>query len=246
MFNPPGTPVNQAGMDLQRLFDEKWKSLPQPRSHAADDYEVEQEDEETDEDRDRGYSNLHRRRVADVSESSGIAEMESQIEIMRGNITALKKKSEKKVKKVKSYAPPVASTSKTSTKGSAKQTSKKKGGRKSGASALVDDDVLTFEQKKDLSEAIANLEGAKLERVITIIHEGVPEIRDVRRLLSILFCYLTCILLVSYRVLRRSSWRLTCYQPMFSRSCTISSFVRHYELPLQSGLELAKELEREA
>jgi bromodomain-containing factor 1 len=102
--------------------------------------------------------------------------MESQIEIMRGNITALKKKSEKKVKKVK-YAPPVASTSKA-TKGGTKQSSKKKGARKSGPSAPVDDDVLTFEQKKDLSEAISTLEGTKLERVITIIHEGVPEIRD--------------------------------------------------------------------
>jgi len=87
-------------------------------------------------------------------------------------------KSEKKVKKVKSYTAPVASTSKASTKGATKQTSKKKGGRKSGTSAPVDDDVLTFEQKKDLSEAISNLEGMKLEKVITIIHEGVPEIRD--------------------------------------------------------------------
>jgi bromodomain-containing factor 1 len=57
LFNPPGTPVNQAGIDLQRLFDEKWKSLPQPKS-PAEDFEMEQEDEETDEDRDREYSGL--------------------------------------------------------------------------------------------------------------------------------------------------------------------------------------------
>ncbi|KAJ8474043.1 hypothetical protein ONZ51_g7474 [Trametes cubensis] len=44
---------------------------------------------------------------------------------------------------------------------------------------VTDDDVLTFEQKKDLSDTISKLDGAKLERVIQIIHEGVPEIRDV-------------------------------------------------------------------
>ena len=43
--------------------------------------------------------------------------------------------------------------------------------------------MLSFEQKKDLSEAIQTLDGQKLERVIQIIHEGVPEIRDVRSLL---------------------------------------------------------------
>lgn len=44
---------------------------------------------------------------------------------------------------------------------------------------IPDDDVLSFDQKKELSEAIGTLDGNKLERVINIIHEGVPEIRDV-------------------------------------------------------------------
>ena len=47
---------------------------------------------------------------------------------------------------------------------------------------VTDDDVLTFEQKKDLSDTISKLDGAKLEKVIQIIHDGVPEIRDVRSL----------------------------------------------------------------
>ncbi|TEB21301.1 hypothetical protein FA13DRAFT_1757593 [Coprinellus micaceus] len=41
---------------------------------------------------------------------------------------------------------------------------------------LIPDDILAFEQKKDLSETIGTLEGAELEKV----NEGVPEIRDVR------------------------------------------------------------------
>jgi len=49
---------------------------------------------------------------------------------------------------------------------------------KQGKKSKKTDDSLSFEQKKDLSDTIATLEGPKLERVIQIIHEGVPEIRD--------------------------------------------------------------------
>lgn len=98
--------------------------------------------------------------------------MESQIETMRGSIAALKSKPKEKKKEKKKEKLPVASTSKTSKppKVPSKKRSKK---------PIADDDVLTFEQKKDLSEAIGKLDGPKLEKVIQIIHEGVPEIRDV-------------------------------------------------------------------
>jgi hypothetical protein len=67
--------------------------------------------------------------------------------------------------------PPASSSSKP-TKANASSSKK--------ATTPGDDDLLTFEQKKDLSETIQTLEGQRLERVIQIIHEGVPEIRDVR------------------------------------------------------------------
>jgi hypothetical protein len=45
-FNPQGTPVNQAGMELQRLFDDKWRGLPHAgESDAEDDEEEEDEDD---------------------------------------------------------------------------------------------------------------------------------------------------------------------------------------------------------
>ena len=49
-FNPPGTPVNLAGIELQRLFDEKWKNLPQPKPQPSydDDMDVEDDDSEDD------------------------------------------------------------------------------------------------------------------------------------------------------------------------------------------------------
>lgn len=52
-FNPAGTPVNQAGIDLQRFFDERWKSLPSLREVATDDDDEEDEEEETERDRQR-------------------------------------------------------------------------------------------------------------------------------------------------------------------------------------------------
>lgn len=51
-FNPSGTPVNIAGQELQRLFDEKWKSLPPLQAQEASDDE-EEEDDDSDEERRR-------------------------------------------------------------------------------------------------------------------------------------------------------------------------------------------------
>jgi len=121
------------------------------------DEEEEEEDEESDVERQRA-----------------IAMMESQIEAMKGNIAALKnnKPPKEKKKKEKRDKPPVASSSKSTSK-QTKSTQKKKTKK-----PVADNDVLTFEQKKDLSESIAKLDETKLEKVIQIIHEGVPEIRD--------------------------------------------------------------------
>ncbi len=116
-----------------------------------------------------------------------IAQMESQIADMKNNLAALKRNGKEKHKEKKEKRekppPPVASSSKAAHKPS-KAAVPPKG--KKGKKPVTDDDVLTFEQKKDLSDTISKLDGTKLERVIQIIHEGVPEIRDVRTVLSIL------------------------------------------------------------
>lgn len=124
--------------------------------------------------------------------------MEKQIEAMRGTISALKQhKKEKPPKKAPRQQPtPSASSSSKPGKAAAsskKATNTKKAGKKSAA-VPGDDDVLTFEQKKDLSEAIQTLDGQKLERVIQIIHEGVPEIRDVCPLPFLIHANYLCVL----------------------------------------------------
>lgn len=112
-----------------------------------------------------------------------ISALESQIEDMHRQLASMKqqqlpiKKKEKKKPKIEK-AQPVASSSKATPKsnGTKAPTSRKKPTKK----PITDDDVLSFEQKKELSDSIGKLDGTKLERVIQIIHEGVPEIRDVR------------------------------------------------------------------
>ena len=48
-FNPAGTPVNMAGIELQRVFDEKWKNIPQPKEHTYDD-DMDAEDDDSEDD----------------------------------------------------------------------------------------------------------------------------------------------------------------------------------------------------
>lgn len=159
LFNPSGTPVNLAGIELQRLFDEKWKHLP-PLREASE--EEEEEEEEESEEEHQPFA-------------GAISLMENQIKVMHENLAALKNAKlpkDKKKKDKKKEKAPVASTSKAAVK-QPKGSSKKKGKKN-----ITDDDILTFEQKKDLAESIGKLEGSKLEKVIQIIHEGVPDIRD--------------------------------------------------------------------
>lgn len=101
---------------------------------------------------------------------------------MRGNLMALKAKPAKeKKKKEKKEKAPVASTSKAAASRTPKATPATNGNKRKTTTKkpMAEDDALSFEQKKDLSEAITSLDGVKLEKVIQIIHEGVPEIRDV-------------------------------------------------------------------
>ncbi|KAH9853195.1 Bromodomain-containing protein [Lenzites betulinus] len=165
-FNPAGNPVHEAGKSLQQLFEEKWKNLPSPRAHDSDDEEDEEEEEFEDDRAPRQLQGM-------------IADMETQIENMKNHLASLKRpmkeKKEKKEKKPRKPSPPAASTSKPTPKQTkAPPATKSKKTKK----PVTDDDVLTFEQKKDLSDTISKLDGTKLERVIQIIHEGVPEIRD--------------------------------------------------------------------
>ncbi len=56
-FNPAGTPVNQAGIELQRFFDERWKNLPSATARDVSDDDDEEEEDDSDEERARKFPN---------------------------------------------------------------------------------------------------------------------------------------------------------------------------------------------
>ena len=108
------------------------------------------------------------------------------MDAMRGNLLALRsqpRKEKQKKKKKKGPKPAAASTSKSMTSRNAKLANAMNGTVKQKAKKWIpEDDTLLFDQKKDLSEAITTLDRQKLEKVIQIIHKGVPEIHDVSNL----------------------------------------------------------------
>ena len=46
LYNPFGTPVHQAGLDLKKLFEEKWKGLPLLRVESEDEEDTDSDDDE--------------------------------------------------------------------------------------------------------------------------------------------------------------------------------------------------------
>ena len=223
LYNPPGTPVHQAGVELKKLFEEKWKGLPPLRAESEDDDE---DDSDSDEERRARMLFVMLRCVFLMHSPVTIAAMESQIETMRNSISALKTQKEKKPKKSKKKDASTAATASKAAKKEAKGPAKKKAAPKKAQ--IPDDDVLSFEQKKDLSEAIQTLDGQKLERVIQIIHEGVPEIRDVRSLSPQSHSQR---LNHFDRAKKRLSWRLTHSLHLSSPSYTTLSFVLYVSPP---------------
>ena len=78
LYNPPGTPVHQAGAEIKKLFEEKWKGLPPLRPESEDEDE---DDSDTDEERSRArMSFVMSRCVFLMHFPVTIATMESQIE----------------------------------------------------------------------------------------------------------------------------------------------------------------------
>ncbi|KAL1762446.1 Bromodomain-containing protein [Schizophyllum commune] len=167
-FNPKGTPVNQAGMELQRIFDEKWKNLPPLRTGSDRD----DDDDDFDEDMDD-----------DTGVDGRLSEMEREMQQLQHKMEALKRKKQqeeaakkKKQQQERKAAREAAAAGPSAPARPPKPVKTSAPPLKKKAKKEKEDDSLTFDQKKELSEVISTLEGPKLERVIKIIHEGVPEI----------------------------------------------------------------------
>lgn len=179
-YNPGGSIVNTAGIELQRLFDEKWRHLPAVRKPSPD-MDESSAGESDEGERQRVFSSLPTPLPSNASISGKIQALENQMLSMTNQLSALKGgnkvKDIKKKEKKPVNKPPVPSTSKPLPPKPTKPVVSKK---KSKKAAAIEDDALSFDQKKDLSDAIGRLEGETLEKVIKIIHDSVPELKNVR------------------------------------------------------------------
>ncbi|QRV76118.1 bromodomain associated protein [Ceratobasidium sp. AG-Ba] len=195
-FNPPGTAVHTAGVEMERIFKDKWKNLPPLRQITPED---EQEASGSDDEHSGEDSDF------------AIALMESQIATMKDSLAALKakKKSQKpkaapapppKEKKspvappkkparkpsTSNYAPPYTPPASGTSKAKAAPAPKppkaapppKRAKTGTGSDTERTMPIMSFEQKKELSTTIESLDGDKLERVIQIIYEGMPDLQN--------------------------------------------------------------------
>lgn len=177
-FNPVATTVYIAGQDLAKVFNEKWRALPPLRSPPPSSDEEDDEETETN--------------------PNTIQSLEAQLAGIRETIDALKTKEKSKAKakaegkisamrQNSSYLKPSSSMAPRRPAASKKSGSNSKKAASGMQRRTLDADAqLTFEEKKELSETIQNLESPALDEVIQIIHDGVPDIGDVSALLYLL------------------------------------------------------------
>ncbi|KAI8331780.1 Bromodomain-containing protein [Chlamydoabsidia padenii] len=194
-YNPPALPIHKMAKELERVFDEKWKHLPEPAppspspppppppppsstthhhhhhrssviTRKADSYTSSNDEED------------------DISEESDndrddrIAELERHIANISQQIASIKstKKKSDKSKSTKRKSISKSSTSKkTSSAKDTKPPSKPRRRPTTKQRPRKPSEPLpefTFEQKKDLSESINNLSGDRLNTVVSIIQSS--------------------------------------------------------------------------
>lgn len=170
-FNPEGTAVNMMGHRLEAIFNEKWSKRPHtPVSPSGSDDEDEDDEEEEEE------FNVDMNSITDPTIEFLLANIERMTEDLR------KMRQEKYDQLKKEWMK--KRLQKRSKRG-------KRNGKKSGKKGKGDGDLndnfdedsfypkhVTYEMKKEISEAMQHINEKMLKNVIAIIKEGVPDLQD--------------------------------------------------------------------
>ncbi|KAF9435155.1 hypothetical protein BGZ76_006802 [Entomortierella beljakovae] len=171
-FNSPDNPVHIMGRRMETLFNEKWSELPPPPTPTpppAEEIAVDSEEDDSEDDSD-----------------DRIAEMERDLKTLSERLETMKaiKKKDKGDKKpsgkhhLEKQKPKPLPKPPKSPKPVEKKKSSSKRSRPIYSSSEEDIPMITFEQKKELSDCINNFEGDKLANVVQIIHDSMPHLRD--------------------------------------------------------------------
>lgn len=172
-FNPSGTPVNVLGHRLETVFNEKWANKPPPGSDdestsrrsssrgrkGHDEYEEEVEEEEEEE-----TFNVDINSITDPT----IEFLLANIERLQKDLKKMRQEKYEQLKKdwMKKHH---------SSKRLKRRRRRKAGG--SSKSSIYPTHV-TYEMKKEISDAMATINDKQLKSVIAIIREGVPDLGD--------------------------------------------------------------------
>lgn len=161
IFNPSDSPVNLMGHRLEGVFDKKWADKPVPPATPAFS-----SDDESDYDSDDHM---------ELITNPAITFLEEQLERMTKELTKLKKEAlrESREQKLKARQKKRATSKKPGTDGRRKSGP----GRKvSSQTSLTAPEHISFDMKKELSEAIPELDESKLDTVIALIRETMPNL----------------------------------------------------------------------
>lgn len=170
-FNPEGTAVNMMGHRLEAIFNEKWSKRPRtPVSPSGSDDEDDEDEDEEEE------FNVDINSITDPTIEFLLANIERMTEDLR------KMRQEKYDQLKKEWMKKRQQKRTKRGKGGAKK-SGKKGKNDSGLNDNYDEDSfypkhVTYEMKKEISEAMQHVNEKMLKNVIAIIKEGVPDLQD--------------------------------------------------------------------
>ncbi|RMZ91644.1 hypothetical protein DV736_g1119, partial [Chaetothyriales sp. CBS 134916] len=173
-FNPESDWVNQAGHQLEQMFDKKWATKdewiaarePQsdPQSEEEDDDDAESEDDDDSE----------------AERNEKIAALQKQIAEMSKQMGELTNKKSKKKSKSPSTAPK-KSKSKSSKKEKPKTTFpglQKSAEKKKSSSKPAKERYVTFQEKQYISNGIAMLPEKQMQEALKIIQQSVPSLAN--------------------------------------------------------------------
>ncbi|ODQ79370.1 hypothetical protein BABINDRAFT_28647, partial [Babjeviella inositovora NRRL Y-12698] len=152
IYNPEGTPVNMMGHRLEAIFDKKWEEKPAPVSSPPGS------DEETDESGDEIDESMLTNTEIEFLEAQ-LDKMKTKVEKMALELELKKKELYERILKQKL----------------AKRKNKKK--KKKRSSSVTDRDM-TYEMKKELSDKMGELSEKKLQYVIQLIRESIPDLNN--------------------------------------------------------------------
>ncbi|KAK9468155.1 Bromodomain-containing protein [Lipomyces arxii] len=147
-FNPEASPVNVMGRRLELMFDKKWAEKPAPLPDKQVSESEDDDDDESEEDSDD-----------DDNADKTISLLEQQLLAMQSQLVMMKKQKKDSSKKKKKD------------KGLKKATKKRK------PSVPAQAPFVTYEMKKELSEKINTLSQTKMNHVIKMIRDSMPQIR---------------------------------------------------------------------